>query len=103
MHILKSQLSGFTCKTESYLTRPNCIQVNPKCDLTFYDSLERQIVVIMHTFKMYGHSSEHLGESHGSSPVTTTPLLNLFSYTTGFYFHACILVREDRYAIFIDY
>ena len=41
--------------------------------------------------------------SDGSSPVTTTHLLNLFSYTTGFYFHAGILVREDRYAIFIDY
>nr|DAF36587.1 MAG TPA: hypothetical protein [Bacteriophage sp.] len=29
--------------------------------------------------------------------------LHFFSYTTGFYFHVGILVREDRYAIFIDY
>ena len=27
--------------------------------LILYDNLERQIVVAMHTFKMYGHTSEH--------------------------------------------
>ena len=49
-----------------------------KVVLVFYDSLERRIVVIMHTFKMYGHSSEHLGESHGSSPVTTQLMQIIF-------------------------
>ena len=80
----------------------------------FYDNLERRIVVIIRLLKqegilctnsLYGYRT-WLCKAHtsdGSSPVTTTHLLNLFSYTTGFYFHAGILVREDRYAIFIDY
>ena len=29
-----------------------------------YDNLERQIVVITHTFEMYGRSSEHFRVSH---------------------------------------
>ena len=51
VHILKLQLIGFTCKTESYLTRPNCIQVKTKCDLILYDDPERRIVVIIHLLK----------------------------------------------------
>ena len=51
VHILKSQLIGFTCKTESYLTRPNCIQVKIKRDLILYDDPERRIVVIIHLLK----------------------------------------------------
>ena len=46
--------------------------------------------------------------SDGSSPVTTTSFIVSFLYR--FYFHAGlfvrdigILVRENRYAIFIDY
>ena len=42
--------------------------------------------------------------SDGSSPVTTTHLLlHHFLVTQKVLFHAGILVREDRYAIFIDY
>lgn len=71
--------------TTAYLQRVQTV----KCRPNLYDNPERRIVVIMHTFKMYGHSSEHLGESHGSSPVTTTPLLNHF-LVTQFYFHVSI-------------
>ena len=39
--------------------------------------------------------------SDGSSPVATTPFI--VSFLDRFYFHAGILVREDRYTIFIDY
>jgi hypothetical protein len=41
--------------------------------------------------------------SDGSSPVTTTPFIVSFLVINRFYFHAGISVREDRYAIFIDY
>ena len=82
MHILKSQLSGFTCKTESYLTQPNCIQVKTKCDLILYDDPERRIVVIIRLLKQEGilctnsYKDIVLGyikctHSDGSSPVTT--------------------------------
>ena len=55
----------------------------------FYDNLERRIVVIMHTFKMYGHSSEHLGESQGSSPVTT-----LVRYTMSIFLHHLLQISD---------
>ena len=96
MHILKSQLSGFTCKTESNLTQPNCIQVKTKCDLILYDDPERRIVVIIRLLKQEGilctnsYKGIVLGyvkraHSDGSSPVTTTPfIVSFFSYTTGF-------------------
>ena len=48
--------------------------------------------------------------SDGSSPVTTTPFIVSFLVINRFYFHAGIivrdigiLVRENRYAIFIDH
>ena len=57
----------------------------------FYDNLERRIVVIIRLLKQEGI-------------LCTNSLYGYrISYTTGFYFHAGILVREDRYAIFIDY
>ena len=60
--------------TTAYLQKVQTV----KCRPNLYDDPERRIVVIMHTFKMYGHSSEHLGESHGSSPVTTQLMQIIF-------------------------
>ena len=94
--------------TTAYLQKVQTV----KCRPNLYDDPERRIVVIIHLLKQEGILCTNASRvsylaikrnSDGSSPVTTTPLLNLFSYTTGFYFHAGILVREDRYAIFIDY
>lgn len=95
--------------TTAYLQKVQTV----KCRPNLYDNLERQIVVIIHLLKqedilctsaLYGYCTWLVKRTHGdgSSPVTTQLMqIIFFSYTTGFYFHAGILVRENRYAILL--
>lgn len=96
--------------TTAYLQKVQTV----KCRPNLYDDPERRIVVIIHLLKqegilctnsLYGYRTwlQKRTHSDGSSPVTTTPLLNHFLVINRFYFHAGISVREDRYTIFIDY
>lgn len=77
--------------TTAYLQKVQTV----KCGPNLYDDPERRIVVIIRLLKQEGILCTNslyeyrtwLRKAHtsdGSSPVTTTPLLNLFSYTTGF-------------------
>ena len=82
--------------TTAYLQRVQTV----KCRPNLYDNPERRIVVIIHLLKqegilctnsLYGYRTWLYVRKHsdGSSPVTTTPLLNYF-LVTQFYFHVSI-------------